>query len=93
MDEVVRAKEKLSLQEIGVVFNETDEEDDSPDDEINNDILLPVVASDSDPEIVTDSESDNPEDWVSEANHFIPRKLKLKLRHNMQSFIARKREG
>lgn len=65
VDEVVRVKEKLSLQEVGIVLSETEGEDDSPDDGINSDTTVPVVASDSDSEIVTDSESDNPEDWVS----------------------------
>ena len=65
VDEVVRVKEKLSLQEVGIVLSETEGEDDSPDDGINSDTTVPVVVSDSDSEIVTDSESDNPEDWVS----------------------------
>ena len=62
VDEVVRVKEKLTLQELGIVFSEG--EDDSPDEEMYTDTTLPVAGSDSESEIVTDSESDNPEDWV-----------------------------
>ena len=65
VDEIVCVKEKLSLQEVGIAFSETEGEDDSPDDESNIDITLPVVAADSESEFVTDSESNNPEDWVS----------------------------
>jgi hypothetical protein len=52
VDEVVHVKEKLSLQEVGIVLSETDREDDSPDDGINSDTTIPVVASDSYSEIV-----------------------------------------
>jgi hypothetical protein len=51
VDEVVHVKEKLSLQ-VGIVLSETDREDDSPDDGINSDTTIPVVASDSYSEIV-----------------------------------------
>ena len=92
MDEVVRAKEKLSLQEIGVVFSETEEEDDSPDDEINDDIPLPVVASDSDPEIVTDSESDNPEGWVSlKGKPLYTEEVKAKIKKQHAIFYRQKK--
>ncbi len=64
VDEVVRVKEKLSLQELGIVLSDTESEDDIQDHEINSDTTLPSAGTDSEPEIVTDSESDNPENWL-----------------------------
>jgi hypothetical protein len=63
VDEVVRVKEKLSLQELGIVLSEEESEDDGPHHEIEADNTLP--ATDGESEIVSDSESDNPEDWIS----------------------------
>jgi hypothetical protein len=66
VDEVLSIREGLSLQELGIVFSETEtgSEADSND---NSDINITVLSSDSDSEksVVTDSESDNPEDWVA----------------------------
>ena len=67
VDEVVSVREGLSLQELGIVCSETEtgsEADHSNDD---SDVNITVLSGDSDSEndIVTDSESDNPEDWVA----------------------------
>ena len=62
--EVVHVRERLSLKELGVILSETDDEVDSSDNETSIDKTAVPLESDSEREIVTDLESDNPEDWV-----------------------------
>ena len=92
VDEIVCVKEKLSLQEVGIVFSETEGEDDSPDDESNIDITLPVVAADSESEFVTDS--NNPEDWVSlRGKPLYSEEVKAKIKKQHAIFYHQIREG
>ena len=67
VNEVVSVSEKMSLKELGILFSDT--ESSSVDEDEAVDSILPSDHSSSrECEIVTDSESDNPEDWVRLTN-------------------------
>lgn len=67
VDEVVSVREGMSLQELGIVCSETETESGADQSDGASDVNDPVLSgcSDSENDIVTDSESDNPEDWVA----------------------------
>ena len=67
VEEVVSVREGLSLQELGIVCSETEtgSEADCSNDDSDFDIAVLSGDSNSESDIVTDSESDNPEDWVA----------------------------
>ena len=67
VEEVVSVREGLSLQELGIVCSETEtgSEADCSNDDSDFDIAVLSGDSNSESYIVTDSESDNPEDWVA----------------------------
>lgn len=67
VDEVLSVREGMSLQELGIVCSETETESGADQSDGASDVNDPVLSgcSDSENDIVTDSESENPEDWVA----------------------------